>query len=120
MKSIKISFKIISKVNHKSFKYVDRMNRDAFKDDKLNKEDLNELRRIRILDKKCWSIFEEVFIYIVFLMVLYQVAFSNLSSSSMQYNLLFQNTFVKSQSKTEIGIFKVSKQFLNEVFCKIS
>ena len=68
------------------------------------------MKRIIILDQKCWSIFKEIFIYIAFVAVLYEIAFSNLSSSSMQYNFHFQNTFVRPQSSNEIGLDDVRLQ----------
>ena len=63
-----------------------------------------EMKKNRILDQKCWTIFKEVFIYIVFVCILFEVAFSNLSSSSMQYNILFQNNFVQRLTKNETGL----------------
>jgi len=75
---------------------------------KFHGDDLNEIKKIRILDQKCLSILKEVFIYIAFVCVLYEVAFSNLSSSSMQYNFLFQKNFVVAQSSNEIGLYDVS------------
>lgn len=70
------------------------------------------MKKNRNLDKKCLSIFKEVFIYVAFVCVLYEVSFANLSGSSMQYNILFQNNFVKSQSPTEIGLFDVKYFFI--------
>ena len=94
-----------------SYKYVDRKNNDKHLSFPLDKKDLQNMKRIRDLDKKCWSILKEVFIYIAFICVLYEVAFSNLSSSSMQYNILFQNTFVRVQSLKEIGLYDVNIYF---------
>jgi len=68
------------------------------------------MKRIKILDQKCWSIFKEIFIYIAFVIVLFEISFSNLSSSSMQYNFHFQNTFVRPQSPNEIGLDDVRLQ----------
>jgi hypothetical protein len=50
---------------------------------------------------------KEVFGYIVFIVVLFVVAFSNLSNSAMQYYRLFQSNFVEQQSSNEIGLFDV-------------
>jgi hypothetical protein len=91
-------------LNHASFKYVDRLNLNSQHQKKFNGEELKEMKRIRILDQKCLSIFKEIFIYIAFVVVLYEITFSNLSSSSMQYNFHFQNTFVRQQSSNEIGL----------------
>jgi hypothetical protein len=89
----------------KSYMFVDRINN--YEPERFDKEDLIELKRIRILDQKCWSILKEACINVVFMFVLYYVAFSNITASSMQYNFLYQNNFVKSQSSKEIGLFDV-------------
>ena len=98
---------ISKKINDKSYKYVDRINDSNHEHNQLDKEELNELKRIRILDRKCWSILKEVFVYIVFIVVLFQVTFSNLSNSAIQYNFLFQSSFVEPQSSSEIGLYDV-------------
>jgi hypothetical protein len=36
--------------------------------------------------------------------ILFQVTFSNVSLSSMQYNILFQNTFVTPHTTSEMGL----------------
>jgi hypothetical protein len=83
------------------------MNNNSQYQKKLNGEELAEMKRIRILDQKCLSIFKEIFIYIAFIVVLYKITFSNLSSSSMQYNFHFQNTFVHPKSSNETGLYDV-------------
>ena len=98
---------ISKKINDKSYKYVDRINDSNHEHNQLDKEELNELKRIRILDRKCWSILKEVFVYIVFIVVLFQVTFSNLSNSAIQYNFLFQSNFIEPQSSSEIGLYDV-------------
>jgi hypothetical protein len=50
---------------------------------------------------------KEVFGYIVFIVILFVVALSNLSNSAIQYNRLFQSNFVEQQSSNEIGLFDV-------------
>jgi hypothetical protein len=85
--------------------YVDRINN--YEPERFDREDLIELKRIRNLDQKCWSILKEALINVVFLFVLYYVAFSNITASSMQYNFLYQNNFAKSQTAKEIGLFDV-------------
>ena len=90
----------------KCYTYVDRIN--IKEHDKFSDKDLLELKRIRILDKKLLSILKEVFIFLVFMVVLLEITFSNLSSSSMQYNYLFQSTFVDLQNQDEIGLNDVS------------
>jgi hypothetical protein len=98
--------KIISKESQiKSYTFVDRINN--YEPERFDREDLIELKRIRILDQKCWSILKEALINVVFLFVLYYVAFSNITASSMQYNFLYQNNFAKSQTPKEIGLFDV-------------
>ncbi len=109
-------YKKIKNQAFKSYKYVDRINANVDESDKYDGEELNEMKRIRILDQKCWSILKEVLIYIVFMIVLYQVTFSNLSSSSMQYNFLFRNTFVQGQSSSEIGLYDVKLFFCLNFF----
>ncbi len=89
----------------KSYAYVDRINN--YESERFDREDLIELKRIRILDQKCWSILKEALINVAFLFVLYYVAFSNITPSSMQYNFLYQNNFAKPQTPKEIGLFDV-------------
>ena len=91
-----------------SFKYIDRENNEF---EQIDDDDLKEIRRNRILDQKCWSILKEFMLYIVFVIILFQVTFSNVSLSSMQYNILFQNTFVTPQTPSEIGLNDVNKNF---------
>ncbi len=50
---------------------------------------------------------KEISIYMLFLFILYVVAFSNISSSSYQYNQLFLNTFVHKQSGENMGLNNV-------------
>jgi hypothetical protein len=85
-------------------KYVDRNSDYKSEHGKIPDEDLNEMKRIRILDQKCWNILKEFLIYIVFVLVLFVVTFSNISKSSFNYNILFQNTFVQPQTISEIGL----------------
>jgi transketolase len=87
--------------------YVDRMNDNESEKVKFDSDDFEEMKKNRILDQKCWSIFKEVFIYVAFVCVLCEVAFSNLSSSSMQYNFLFRNNFVNSLSSNDMGLYDV-------------
>ena len=65
----------------------------------LNEQDIIEMKRIRINDKHIITILKEIFVFLAFLVVLLQVALSNLSSSSLQYNYLFQSTFVDMQNE---------------------
>ena len=87
--------------------YYDRLSNIKNKTLKFDRDDLNEMKRKRILDQKCWSILKEFVVFSIFVSVLYVVTFSNLSSSSMQYNILFKNNFVLQQSSNEIGINSV-------------
>ncbi len=75
---------------------------------KLDADDLNELRKKRLLEIKMGQIMKEISIYLLFLFVLFVVAFSNLSSSSFQYNQLFLNTFVNKQSGENMGLNEVN------------
>ena len=86
--------------------YIDRLNNEQ-DNQKFNNDDLKELKKLRVLDQKCWSILTEILKYAVFIVLLYQVAYSNISSSSMPYNKLFQYTFVQSQSSNDIGLYDV-------------
>lgn len=90
-----------------SFKYIDRINTDLH-NNKLSQKELDEFKRIRTLDHMLWSIIKEVFIYVTFLIVLYVVSFSNVSTSSYTYYKLFLSTFVQSQSQNEIGLYDVN------------
>ncbi len=88
-------------------KYVDRKNNHCQEEGKFCEEDLIEMKRIKLLDQKCSEILKEFLIYIVFVTTLSVVTFTNLSNSSIQYNTLFQNTFVKQQTQNEIGLYDV-------------
>jgi hypothetical protein len=79
---------------------------------KLDNSILEEHKRLRIMDKRLNEIFKEMGIYLIFLFFLYHVSYTNLSSSAFTYNLLFQQTFVDSQSSNETG--------LNDVFIRKS
>jgi hypothetical protein len=70
-------------------------------------DELNEMRRIRLLDIKLWSILNEVCIYTIFLLILYLITFFNLNNSSFDYNQLFYSTFVNKQNRNEIGLYNV-------------
>jgi hypothetical protein len=75
---------------------------------KLNEDDLNELRKKREFEVKMSQIMKEISIYSLFLGILFVVAFSNLSSSSYQYNQLFLNTFVHKQKGENMGLNEVN------------
>jgi len=75
---------------------------------KLNEDDLNELRKKREFEVKMCQIMKEISIYSLFLFFLYVVAFSNLSSSSYQYNQLFLNSFVNKQGGENMGLNEVN------------
>ncbi len=68
---------------------------------------LEEFKKRRIFEIKSRQILKEVIVYLVFLVFLYSVSFSNVSSSAKIYNKLFINTFVQQQDKYEIGLRKV-------------
>ena len=73
-----------------------------------HEEDLSEIKRNRILDQKCRSILKDFSEYIIFIFLLFEVTFSNLNNSALQYNILFQSNFVDSQSPNEINLYNVS------------
>jgi hypothetical protein len=73
----------------------------------LNEDNLKEMRRIRLLDIKLWSILNELGLFIIFLIILYVISFVNLSASSFIYNQLFLNTFVNKQNSNEVGLHDV-------------
>jgi hypothetical protein len=73
-------------------------------------DDLKEMRQIRLLEIKFWSILNELGVYLVFWFLLYVVSFFNLNNSSFVYNQLFLNTFVNRQSLDEIGLYDVIKK----------
>jgi hypothetical protein len=75
---------------------------------KLDADDLNELRKKRLFEIKMSQIMKEISIYLLFLFVLFVVAFSNLSSSSFQYNQLFLKTFVNKQNGENMGLNEVN------------
>jgi hypothetical protein len=73
----------------------------------LNEDNLKEMRRIRLLDIKLWSILNELGLFTIFLIILYVISFVNLSTSSFIYNQLFLNTFVNKQNSNEVGLHDV-------------
>jgi hypothetical protein len=81
-------------------------------ENKLDDDDLKEMRRIRLLDIKLWSILNELGIYSLFLLILYVVSFFNLNNSSFLYNQLFLSSFVNQKSPNEIGLHDVNIDFL--------
>jgi len=72
-----------------------------------DESNLKELRRIRLLDIKLWSILNETVIFTMFLCVLYCVSYFNLNTSSFTYNQHFLNTFVHQQNSNEIALNNV-------------
>ena len=83
---------------------------DFHLDQKWNMSELKELKRERIMDKRLNDILREIAIYTIFLFVLYYVSFVNISSISINYNELFQNTFVHQQDQNKIGLTDVIKR----------
>jgi 4-hydroxybenzoate polyprenyltransferase len=73
----------------------------------LDKNDLKELRRKRLLDIILWSILNEAGIFSLFLLILFVVTFFNLNNSSFIYNQLFKSTFDNKQSQNEQGLNNV-------------
>jgi hypothetical protein len=91
--------------------------RKRFKDDYMQKFDENELKfykRKRLFETKLRSVIKEIIIFVLFLFLLYVVAFSNTSSSSYQYNQMFRSTFVRRTKHNETGLKDVS--FLKSPF----
>ena len=90
---------------------------------KLDADDLNELRRNRMFEIIMNQIMKEFAIYLFFSVILYVVAFSNLSSSSFQYNQLFLNTFVHKHTGENLGLndvnFITALKFLNIIIVKL-
>jgi hypothetical protein len=70
---------------------------------------LKKLKIKRIMDKKLNDILREILIYTIFLFVLFYVSFVNISTISIHYNELFQNTFVHPQNQNEKGLTDVIK-----------
>ena len=87
----------------KSYTHVDRV-RDVEDNQKINQEELKELKLNRIIDKKLLSIIKEINFFLVFLGFLYFVSFANLSSSSLQFNKLYQSSFVNSENSLQVGL----------------
>ena len=83
-------------------------------ENKLDDDDLKEMRRIRLLDIKLWSILNELGIYSLFLLILYVVSFFNLNNSSFLYNQLFLSSFVNQKSPNETGLHDVNIDFLKD------
>jgi hypothetical protein len=88
-----------------------------FKDDNMQTFDENKLKffkRKRLFETKLRSVIKEIIIFVLFLFLLFVVAFSNTSSSSYQYNKIFQSTFVRRVKQNETGLKDVS--FLKSPF----
>ena len=86
------------------------------KDDNMQTFDENELnffKRKRLFETKLRSVIKEIIIFVLFLFLLYVVAFSNTSSSSYQYNKIFQSTFVSRVKHNETGFKDVNKFILS-------
>ena len=85
--------------------------RKRFKDDNMQTFDKNELtflKRKRLFETKLRSVIKEIIIFVLFLFLLYVVAFSNTSSSSYQFNQIFRSTFVRRVKDNETGLKDVS------------
>ena len=85
--------------------------RKRFKDDNMQTFDKNELtflKRKRLFETKLRSVIREIIIFVLFLFLLYVVAFSNTSSSSYQFNQIFRSTFVRRVKDNETGLKDVS------------
>jgi hypothetical protein len=78
-----------------------------FKDDNnqtFDENDLRLLKRKRLFETKLRSVIKEILIFILFLFLLFVVSFSNTSSSSYQFNQIFQSTFVRRVKHNETGL----------------
>jgi hypothetical protein len=91
--------------------YLTNIENEFSNDQTLDSCDLDELKKLRLFDKRFDEIIKEIGIFCIFLIFLFVVAFSNLSSSSFIYNQLFQSTFIDPQSSSEIGFDDVKKIF---------
>jgi hypothetical protein len=74
---------------------------------KLDADFIDQTRKNRLFEVKISLFIKEITIYLFFLVVLYVVAFSNLSSSSFQYKKLFLNTFVNKKDANDFGFNEV-------------
>jgi len=81
--------------------------RIRFREDNMQTFDENGLtflKRKRLFETKLSSVIKEIIIFVLFLFLLYVVAFTNMSSSSYQYNQIFQSTFVRRVKHNETGL----------------
>ena len=85
---------------------------------KLSESELQQLKERRLLEKKIWNFLKELTFYTVFLLVLYAVAYSNSSVTSINYNKLFMNTFITTKTKT-VEFNKVNFRFWPNLKVKI-
>ena len=83
------------------------MLKQSGRDGHLDLETVKILRQKRFYEIKLNQILKEAIVYILFLLVLFVVTFSNLSQSSFVNMKLFQSTFVQSTSPNEIALDKV-------------
>jgi len=89
--------------------------RKRFKDENMQTFDENGLtilKRKRLFETKLRSVIKEIIIFVLFLFLLYVVAFSNTSNSSYQFNQIYRSTFVRRVKGNETGLKHVS--FLKE------
>ena len=98
-------------IDGKDYKFIEEESISMFDDDELN-----EMRRIRLLDIIHWSILNEFCIYSLFLLVLFTISFYNLNNSSFIYNRLFFSTFVNQQSQSDLGLGNVFIIYFHFIF----
>jgi hypothetical protein len=87
--------------------------RKRFKDENMQTFDENGLtflKRKRLFETKLRSVIKEIIIFVLFLFLLYVVAFSNTSNSSYQFNQIYRSTFVRrvkhSESLKDVSFLK--------------
>jgi hypothetical protein len=68
----------------------------------------DELKRKILWDKRLNEIMREIGIFLIFLITLYIISFTNVSFSAFSYNELFEKSFVEKQSDDESGLNDVN------------
>jgi hypothetical protein len=77
---------------------------EDFDGDRIECDDFDDLKLLRLQDKRFDEILRDIGVFLLFLFFLYFVTFSNLSDSSFIYNELFYGTFIDALSPTEKGM----------------
>ena len=89
---------------------------ESEQDEEFNHIYVSEFIRTRQFDQIFWAIFREGSIFFIFLIVLFTIAYLNISNSSYQYKQLFIRTFLTPMTADDIGFYDVIFFFIFDTF----